>query len=149
MQGMDELKKFLLDQAQINKLSLPSHWSKMYAKLLGMKATDKKYIKIEEANSIFKKSLSIVRKLNSTNKDLEHCLDFLHSIGMLLWYKDNDNVRDVVFHNMSAVVEILQELFHHNLCEHLKYNDTKHGKFIGTRTEFNSKLSFLPNGNPL
>ena len=141
MQGMDKLKKFLFDQAQINKLSLPSHWSKMYAKLLGMKSTDKIYIKMDEAYSIFKKSLSIVRKLSSTKKDPEHCLDFLHSIGMLLWYKDNDNLRDVVFHNMSAVVEILQELFHHNLCEHLKYDGTEHGKFIGTRTQYDSELT--------
>ena len=108
MQGMGVLKKFLFDQAQINKLSLPSHWSKMYAKLLGMKSTEKRYIKMEKANSIFKNSLSIVRKLSSTKKDLELCLDFLHSIGMFLWYKDNDNLRDIVFHNMSAVVEVLQ-----------------------------------------
>ena len=112
----------------------------MYDKLLGMKATDKRYIKMDKAYSIFKKSLSIVRKLSSTKKDLELCLEFLHNIGKLLWYKDNDNLKDVVFNNMSAVVEVLQELFRHNLCEYITYNDSKHGKFIGTRTEFDSEL---------
>ena len=161
MQGMDDLKKFLFDQAQINKLSLPSHWSKMYAKLLDMKSTDKKYLKLEEAYDIFQKeahanplrgvSIKIgkwfsshgssappLRKISGSTtdpKNLELCLEFLHNTGKLLWYKDNDNLKDFVFHNVSAVVEVLQELFHHNLCEHLTYDDTKHGKFIDTKTD--------------
>ena len=186
LQGMDDLKKFLFDQAQINKLSLPSHWSKMYAKLLDMKSTDKKYIKLEEAYDIFEKSLSSslstvdIPKTHATPlrrvskkiekwfsscgslgsssekfldlplnyKNLELCLEFLHNAGKILWYKDNDNLKDFVFHNMSAVVEILQELFHHSLCEHLSYDGTRHGKFIGTRTEFDSELTaFHQTGN--
>ena len=140
MDGLDELKKCLFAEARANKINIPKHWNKMYGKLMDLDFEEQRFIHIDEAYSIFKKTVSIVRKLSSTRKDLEQCLALLHNAGMVFWYSNNENLKDVVFYNTSALVKVLQELFRHNLSEHLSYNDAKFGKFIGTKTTYDTEL---------
>ena len=140
MDGLDELKKCLFAEARANKIIIPKHWNKMYGKLMDLDFEEQRFIHIDEAYSIFKKTVSIVRKLSNTRKDLEQCLALLHNAGMVFWYSNNENLKDVVFYNTSAMVKVLQELFRHNLSEHLSYNDAKFGKFIGTKTTYDTEL---------
>ena len=140
MEGLDELRKFLFAEAKANKIIIPKHWNKMYANLMDLDLKER-FIHIDAAYSLFKKSVSIVRKLSNTRKDMEQCLALLHNAGMVFWYMNNEHLKDVVFYNTSAMVKVLQELFRHNLSDHLSYNDAKFGNFIGTKTAFDTELA--------
>ena len=51
------------------------------------------------------KSLSRLTKWISfyIKKDSRQCLQFFNDIGMLLWYKDDKQLQDIVFHNVSEL----------------------------------------------
>ena len=140
MEGLDELRIFLFAEARGKKIIIPKHWNKMYGNLMDLDLKER-FIHIDAAYSLFKKSVSIVRKLGNTRKEMEQCLALLHNAGMVFWYMKNEHLKDVVFYNTSAMVKVLQELFRHNLSDYLSYNDAKFGKFIGTKTAFDTELA--------
>ena len=150
LEGVMELKSYLFARAKENSLTLPGHWSKFYQKLLDQQLEDKHYLNKEEVNPMFKKSLPFTKKLKRNPNDLRLCLQLLHDMGMILWYGDNENLRDVVFHKMSFIITVLKNLFRHNLQESLPYDHEAHGKIMGTQIQYETEMARIyPNRNPL
>ncbi len=81
------------------------------------------------------------------NHDFEECLEFFSDLGMLLWYKKDEDLRDTVFHNVSAVTSLLNDLMQPDL---IPYKHNVHGKFVYGQTSFDrlkmrfSKTGLLP-----
>ena len=142
MKGMEDLKAYLSQKADGSKLALPTHWGKMYRKLLNKQDEEERYLKLEEVYSMFKKSLPLARKmaLIGGQDDFELCLHLLHDMGMLLWYHENASLKDVVFHKIPFIVTVLKCLFRHDLCQYLSFDYEKHGKFIGTEVQFETDM---------
>ena len=143
MKGMEDLKAYLSQRGDGSKLALPTHWSKMYRKLLNKQDEEERYLKLEAAYSMFKKSLPVTRRvaLIGSQDDFELCLHLLHDMGMLIWYHDNANLKDVVFHKIPFIVTVFKCLFRHNLCQHLSLSYETYGKFIETEVQFETDKS--------
>lgn len=145
--GLQELKYYLYDRTKEYSLTLPAHWRNMYRKLLDQKLETRHYLGIEEVGLMFQKSLPLNKRLVKNRVDFQLCLQLLHGIGMLLWYGDNENLKDVVFHKTSFIITVLKCLFRHNLQQHLPYNHETFGKFIGTRIQYETEMEiFLKTG---
>ena len=142
MKGMEDLKVYLSQRADVSKLALPAHWSKMYRKLLNKQDEDERYLKLETVHSMFRKSLPVVRRaaLIGGQDDFELCLHLLHDMGMLLWYHDSASLKDVVFHKIPFIVTVLKCLFRHDLCKHLSFDYERYGEFIGTEIQFETDI---------
>ncbi len=148
--GLGDVEKFLLEEATRHKLVLPASWAEMYKKLSSQFTLDKKqsYLTLEEAQKHFDQSSPLLKQVfQNKRKRLEQCLNFLHDTGVILWYSQNEHLRDIIFHQQSFLIDSLKLLFHHNLVNTICYSIDDHAKFVSTESEFKSQLlSFVASG---
>ena len=75
----------------------------------------KPYLDIEEIIPVYK---SILDKLQLPSDDiienLKNSLQFLHYQGFMMYYRSHNDLSDVVFHDMIALLEILKTVFDHD-----------------------------------
>ncbi|KAK3732553.1 hypothetical protein QZH41_017848, partial [Actinostola sp. cb2023] len=51
---------------------------------------------------------------SSLNNRLQNILSFFHSIGDVLWYEGNPEIRDFVFHKQAFIIDLLKCIFSEN-----------------------------------
>ncbi len=148
--GLGDVEEFLLKEANRNKSVLPSSWVDMYKKLSSFFGLNKSqhYLTLDEAQKYFDQSSPLLKQVfQNKRKRLEQCLNFLHDTGVILWYSQNEHLRDIIFHQQSFLIESLKLLFHHNLSNTMKYNSDEHAKYVSTKSEFDPQLrSFADSG---
>ena len=125
MKGIKHLLKRVLHKAKKKKVVLPKHWRNMYTSFYQISGEDQvvpvsnsqsevtQFFTLKEANATFMQSFSPLTKWVSPNnrEDFRRCLQFFNDIGMLLWYKDNNQLQNTVFHSVSFLISALQHLF--------------------------------------
>ena len=136
MQGLQDRQEFLFSKARMCNLVLPKAWCKMYFEIADRKYAGDRFLNIDTVRSIFKKVVPLRKWLSSGQNKFHSCLQLLHDTGILLWYKENEKLTNVVFHNMPFIIASLQALFRHNLCTKLLYDHEKHRRYISTQTKF-------------
>ena len=57
------------------------------------------------------------RYLFSKVSDLHKALQSLHEIGYILWYKDNEILRDIIFIDPHWVVSMIKSVIRHNMFD--------------------------------
>ncbi len=122
--GLEEVENFLI--ANNTKMTLPSSWVNMYRKLSSERpesCQNQNYLSLIESQELFGKSLPLSSFYENTKKGLKRCLQFLHDIGVILWYSKNERLKDVVFHKPAFLIESLRLLFHHNLRHNIEYGE--------------------------
>ena len=136
MRGIKRLLERVLHKAKKKKLVLPKHWRNMYTSFYQINDEGQvvpvsnaqsevtQFFTLKEANAIFMKSFSLLTKLVSPNitKDFRQCPRFFNDIGMLLWYKDNNQLQNTVFNSVSFLVSALQHLFQRDIQKRLKFD---------------------------
>ena len=131
MAGVKELEKFLFQEAMSNVSALPKRWANVYKKMDKQIEKSTKFISMTQYKTLFKKGIAFPRTLFPNTEELLLCLQFLHDSGMVLWFGEkHKNLRDVVFHDPSFPVSVLQCLFRHDLAEVLHYDHEQHGQYI-------------------
>ena len=153
MEGVNDLEKFMFREAKSNVSELPKRWADVY-KIMD-KHTDKNinFITMAQYKTLFKKGMTFPRNLFPNIEELLLCLQFLHDSGMVLWFGEkHKNLRDVIFHDPSFLLSLLQCLFRHNLVEVLHYDHEQSGQYLFSKSKFREEVtSFTQTGilNPL
>ena len=61
---------------------------------------------------------------------------------MILWYGEkHDNLRKIIFHDISFPVSVLQRLFRHDLAEVLQYDHEEFGQHFSSKSQFQVDLT--------
>ena len=116
MQGLNNVKRFLLREARSNKSILPKRWVDVYKKTDEDTDRGAHFVTTNQYQSIFKETIPS-RNTPETEESLQ-CLQFLHDSGMILWYGEkHTNLRKIIFHDPSFLVSVLQCLFRHDLAQ--------------------------------
>jgi len=100
-----QLKKRLLRESKQSVKVIPTTWKEFEQAL---KKFDKGYMLFQDIFSQFSSSISL------TENQLDIILTYMHNSGMLLWYKDNEDLLPYIFHHISTVTSLLQVLFTHD-----------------------------------
>ncbi|XP_019639911.1 PREDICTED: malignant fibrous histiocytoma-amplified sequence 1-like isoform X2 [Branchiostoma belcheri] len=70
-----------------------------------------------------------------TSDRLEPVLSYLQQVGTILRYTDIPELKDLVFHDPPALIEIFKDLFHHDVEKLFKTPRLKNADFTGTQLE--------------
>ena len=173
MEGVTNLKKFLFKEANSNISVLPQQWTDVYKKIDEQNDKGTHFITETQFRTLFVettrfpdsddpfqglkymlKRLSLQSsKRPSVVKESLQCLKFLHDSGMILWYGEkHENLRNIIFHDPSFPVSVLQSLFRHDLIDILKYDHEQFGRHFISRSKFEAEVRrFVQNGilNPV
>ena len=100
------------------------------------------FFSLREAEATFMNALSLLTRWSAFclpfyEKDFRLCLQFFNNIGMLLWYKDDKQLQDTVFHNVSFLISALQCLFQHDIQTELSFDPDTPGQ---RETDFNADV---------
>ena len=164
MNGVEKPVKCLVKMAKGERVVVPRHWRNMYTSFYRIcndgqvvpvpnpQSEITQFFKLREAEATFMNALSLLTRLVASflpfyEKDFYRCLQFFNNIGMLLWYKDDKLLQDIVFHNVSFLISVLQHLFQQNIRTELKY-DPDNLEIPGQReTDFNADVeTFVETG---
>ncbi len=140
--GLDKVANFLQENTS-KTMVLPGSWVNMYKKLSRRKPGTEhgqNYLSLMESQELFRKSLPLSSFYENTRKGLHRCLQFLHDIGVILWYSKNEQLKGVVFHEPGFLIESLRLLFHHNLPDNIKFGE-KQSKHIQLKTDFDLQMT--------
>ena len=136
MGGIEKLMTCLVQRAKEERVVVPKHWRNMYTSFYRISDDGQvvpvpnaqseitQFFRLEEAFATFMNSLSRLTKWVTPNieKDFHQCLQFFNNIGMLLWYKDDKQLQDMVFHNVSFLITVLQHLFQRDIQTELEFD---------------------------
>jgi len=100
-----QLKERLLRESKQFVKVIPTNWVEVEQAL---KKIDKGYMPIQDIISQFSINISL------TEKQLDIILTYMHNCGMLLWYKNDEDLRPYIFHHIPTVTSLLQVLFTHD-----------------------------------
>ncbi|KAF6030762.1 hypothetical protein EB796_010943 [Bugula neritina] len=73
-----------------------------------LKKFDKGYKRFQDIFSQFSSIISL------TEKQFDIILTYMHNCGMLLWYKNDEDLRPYIFYHIPTVTSLLQVLFTHD-----------------------------------
>ena len=160
MKGVHDVEDFLFHQAKFSKSVLPKHWTEVYKKMDAKTAQGAHYVTETEYQSLFKTTYPTTGVLHtkldpllprdqfSDNEQSLQCLQFLHDSGMVLWYGEkHKNLRNIIFHNTSFPVSVLQCLFRHDLAEVLEYDHDQFGQYFTSKSNFQAEVTrFIKTG---
>ena len=149
MEGMEDIKEFLFREAKSDKSVFPKHWADVYKKM--DEKADKNFIQETWYQTLFRKTMPFPRNLFPNIQESLQCLQFLHDTGMILWYGEK-NLKNIIFHNPSFLVSVLQCLFRHDLVEVSEYDHDKFGTYFPSKSKFQHEVTrFTQTGilNPL
>ena len=94
---------------------VPPAWERFKLKL---KAIKSHFIPWSEVVKISKEFLM-------AEKPLSDCMQHLHDIGDIMWFRSNPQLSDIVFHRPVSMLDILQGLFRHNIDTFLDYDSNR------------------------
>ena len=127
--GIANLEKFLLHKANRAKSTLPATWVKLYRKIDELQSSQnyegdfKDWLTMAEVRKLFMKLTPVHKRLLiNIDSRLTQCLEFFHNSGIILWYKENKDLQDVIFYGLTFLIQSLKCLFHHNLVHKLEYS---------------------------
>ncbi|KAL3854054.1 hypothetical protein ACJMK2_013336 [Sinanodonta woodiana] len=128
---------------------LPQSWYKFLTVLQEQKA---RILSWHQTLAIFERTMknmnqSMYMLQGSPEKSMAMVLKYLHVTGEILWYQDNPELSQIVFHRPETLVEMLRTIFRHDYDEVIKYQDN-YGHLAGlTRHKFDKqKQEFLHHG---
>ncbi|XP_019626604.1 PREDICTED: malignant fibrous histiocytoma-amplified sequence 1 homolog [Branchiostoma belcheri] len=158
--GLDTLKNHILESANDTKLFptlrkiLPRTWVEFEQKVYGLldKGTEELEITRGEGDkSSTENNDSTTDKKQVTRNQkwitqsdcleltdlpadrLEQVLSYLQQVGTILRYTDIPELKDYVFHDPPALIEIFKDLFHHNIEELFKTPRVKNADYNRTQ----------------
>ena len=153
MEGVKDVQNFLFREAKSNISELPERWADVYKKMDEQIERSINFITMAQYKTLFRKCMAFPRNLVPNTEESLLCLQFLHDSGLVLWFGEKcDNLRDLVFHDPSFLMSLLQCLFRHDLAEVLHYDHEQHGQYIFLKSKFQEEvISFTQTGilNPL
>ncbi|KAI8488315.1 hypothetical protein Bbelb_339110 [Branchiostoma belcheri] len=156
--GLDTLKNHILESANNTKLFptlrkiLPRTWVQFEQQmhLLRNKGTEKReFPRGDDDDSTIlhlqnkKKPMWLTRtdclqqgQLAGLTEDrLEPVLSYLQQVGTILRYTDIPELKDFVFHDPPALIEIFKDIFHHDIEELFKTPRLKNADYTRTQLE--------------
>ena len=148
MKGIRTLQGFLFKEALATTSVLPKHWSKIYSSMYDLKSTDMKFLTRKYCCDLFKKSSSFLKRLSFSENKVDQCLQFFHDTGFILWYgEQHENLKEIIFHNTTFLVSVLQGIFNHNIKSSMVFDLEKHGRYIPRRSVFDDQVkTFVQTG---
>ena len=164
MQGLKRLEEFLLAEATSNRSVLPKRWIDVYKKINEETDRGTHFITHNQYQTMFKESIPSSNSGGLSNRNINpvetseteeslQCLQFLHDSGMILWYGEkHENLRNIIFHDPSFLLSVLQCLFRHDLTEVLEYDHDHFGRYFISKSKFRDEVRrFTQTGilNPL
>ncbi len=145
--GIADLEKFLLHEANKAKSTLPGTWVKLYRKIDELQSgqnnesNSKDWLTMAEVHKLFMKLTPVHKRLLiNIDSRLRQCLEFFHNSGIILWYKENKDLQDVIFYGLTFLIQSLKYLFHHNLVNKLEYSP-RCQNLIPLKADFDLHLS--------
>ncbi len=146
--NMDKVENYLLREAAKFRTKMPNSWVKMYGALqeLQSKSDGEDFLTWAKADKLFQKFIPFHQKIiGSTAKRLHQCLQYLNDAGTILWYPNHLELKKLIFHKQSFLIEALQHLFSHNL-PNVPYSE-EYVKYIAMKNEFQIQLAnFIDTG---
>ena len=150
MDGIKELKEYLFHQAKHTKLTLPRYWADIYMRIAELTDKGTQFMTEDQYQNLFEEAKPIYKRSFTNGKESLQCLQFLHDTGMILWYGGKyENLRKVIFPDLSFPVRLIQYLFRHDLVEVLnEYDHEIFSKYFTSKSEFKDHVkSFSRTGN--
>ncbi|XP_019616597.1 PREDICTED: malignant fibrous histiocytoma-amplified sequence 1 homolog [Branchiostoma belcheri] len=143
--GLDTLRNHILESASDTglfptlKKILPRTWVEFEQKMLELPDRDASALLLQND----KKPTWLTRtdclqqgQLAGLTADrLEPVLSYLQQVGTILRYTGIPELKDYVFHDPPALIEIFKDLFHHNVEQLFKTPGLTNGDYTGTQLE--------------
>ena len=122
-EGMELLKAFLTKLIAQKRVSLPEKWVQLYRLMLNQK---KKFFKVTELQELFRQLYLKPKQFFQQErimKKFKLVLEYYRAAGHVLYFPDNPDIEDYVFHNKDFLLKLMQSCFHHNLTEATDFSD--------------------------
>ena len=148
MKGMEDIKDFLFSEAKSSISVLPKQWADVFKKIDEETDKDINFVTKSRYQTIFRKGKTFPRNLLPHTEESLQCLQFLHDSGMILWYGEkHENLSNMIFHNPSFPLSVLQCLFRHDLMKVLEYDHEQHGQHLTSKAKFQYEMTrFIQTG---
>ena len=121
--GMENLKKYLTQVVEKNRVSLPQKWVQFYTVMMSLK---QKFFKVTELRQLFKglydKPMQLFQQ-SKIAKKFESALSYYHSTGHVLYYPENPVLKDYVFQNKDTILDLSKSILNHNLKNGTNFNE--------------------------
>ncbi|XP_013405562.1 uncharacterized protein LOC106170298 [Lingula anatina] len=135
--GIENLKNELIRIAKQKAIILPGSWLKIVENIEKAKHSGTESVlsmdsigEINEEHEPPPKVARIAEASTSKERDksesqrMEDVISFLHDTGVVLWFKANPLLRQVIFHKQDVLINLLKAVLRHDLASILVY-DTK------------------------
>ena len=154
MEGVYDVEDFLFREAKLSRSVLPQRWTDVYKRMDAQTAQGAHFVTETEYQTLFRtiypsprffrtmQDPLIPKDQFSDNEESLQCLQFLHDSGMVLWYGEKqENLRNIIFHDPSFPVSLLQCLFRHDLAEVLYYDHEQFGEYFTSKSNFQAEVA--------
>ena len=142
MEGIEDIKVFLFSEAKSSISVLPKRWANVFKKMDKKTGKDTNFVTKTQYQTLFRKCMWFPRNLFDHTEESLQCLQFLHDSGMILWYGEkHGKLENIIFHNPSFPVSLLQCLFRHNLVEVLVYDHEQFGRYFTLKSNFEYEVT--------
>ena len=116
--AVNELRSIIWSHAFENAIPIPTSWKPFILTLSELiDRGEKSWISIVD--------LERMHGRKSPNKAteqfaVEDCLEVLSQCGMILWFRNREGLKNIIFHDVSKVVAAFKYVFHHDLAREIK-----------------------------
>ncbi|XP_041375024.1 malignant fibrous histiocytoma-amplified sequence 1 homolog [Gigantopelta aegis] len=126
--GIEEFQEGLISRLkESEEKSLPNSWHKFISEIQNY---PEKILPWDKALDIFTNmsnmNQSMISLGGSPELSLEMVLKYLHSTGEIVWFPDNNKLKNIVFHHPETLIEMLRTVFRHDFEEVVNFVE-EHG----------------------
>ncbi|XP_052269021.1 malignant fibrous histiocytoma-amplified sequence 1 homolog isoform X2 [Dreissena polymorpha] len=95
--------------------SIPDKWQHFKISLKRHKTYSVTWKKVETSG----------KELEMKVEEIQECLQYLHDVGEILWYRDVPSLAKMVFHKPRILIQLLMSMFRHDMENFLNFEDNK------------------------
>ena len=148
--GIEQFQEALISKLkESEEKPLPDSWHKF---LNAIQSYSEKILPWDNAIGIFtdimsEMNQSMISLGGSPELSLGMVLKYLHSTGEIVWFPDNNKLKNIIFHRPETLIEMLRAVFRHDFEEVVMFVE-EHGSLAGlTSARFDIlKQDFIKRG---
>ena len=122
--GIDQLKQFLTQKAESDRVVIPSVWTKMYEMIATKKEHCLVYHNVQkEYQHFFTGFQKLVKRKEKMVAECDDCLRYYHDIGLVFWFEEHPVLKNYIFHDIEFLIKVFRAILNHDFPTTLVYKE--------------------------